>query len=133
MIYRFKPETEFEIEERSFIVEMVSSQQDPTCSIARARVRPGVTTALHSVRAIVERYIILQGEGDVVIGDSAPQQVGPMDVVWIDKDKPQKIRNSSHKDDLLFLCICTPGFTMESFINLESVNLEDVNLEVVNH
>src|SRR6478609_2389104 len=108
MIYRFKPETEFEIEERSFIVEMLSSQHDPSCSIARARVKPGITTALHAVRATVERYIILQGEGEVTVGNRAPERVRAMDVVWIDKDEAQKIRNVSDVEDLVFLCICTP-------------------------
>jgi mannose-6-phosphate isomerase-like protein (cupin superfamily) len=119
MIYRFKPETEFEIEERSFIVEMLSSQADPSCSIARARVKPGITTALHGVRNTVERYIILQGEGEVSVGMQAPEQVRAMDVVWIDKDQPQKIRNTSNKDDLVFLCVCTPGFRMDAYIGME--------------
>lgn len=119
MIYRFKPETEFEIEERSFIVEMVSSQADPSCSIARARVKPGVTTALHAVRRTVERYIILQGEGEVTVGSKPVERVRAMDIVWIDKDEPQKIRNASLVDDLVFLCVCTPGFQMEAYQDLE--------------
>ena len=41
MFYPFRPETEFEIEERCFIVEMVGVKDDPACSIARARVKPG--------------------------------------------------------------------------------------------
>lgn len=119
MFYPFRPETEFEIEERCFIVEMVSSQQDPGCSIARARVKPGVATALHSVRGTVERYIILQGEGEVTLGSGPLRRVGPLDVVWIPADEPQAIRNLSATEDLVFLCICTPGFRPEAFVNLE--------------
>lgn len=119
MIYRFKPETEFEIEERSFIVEMLSTQADATCSIARARVKPGITTVLHAVRATVERYLILQGEGEVTVGNRPAERVGPMDIVWIDKDEAQKIRNTSASEDLVFLCICTPGFQMDAYIDLE--------------
>lgn len=119
MIYRFKPETEFEIEERSFIVEMLSTQADPSCSIARARVKPGITTALHAVRGTVERYIILQGEGEVTVGSRPVERVFAMDIVWIDKDLPQKIRNVSDTDDLVFLCVCTPGFQMDAYIGME--------------
>jgi mannose-6-phosphate isomerase-like protein (cupin superfamily) len=119
MIYRFKPETEFEIEERSFIVEMLASQADPSCSIARARVKPGITTALHAVRATVERYIILQGEGEVTVGNRVAERVRPMDIVWIDKDETQKIRNISDTEDLVFLCVCTPGFRMDAYIGME--------------
>ena len=119
MIYRFKPETEFEIEERSFIVEMVGSQTDPSCSIARARVKPGITTVLHAVRATVERYIILQGEGEVTVGNKPVERVRSMDIVWIDKDEPQKIRNISDVDDLIFLCVCTPGFQMDAYVDME--------------
>ena len=121
MIYRFKPETEFEIEERAFIVEMLSSRSDPTCSIARARVKPGVATALHAVRGIVERYLILQGEGEVTVGNRAVERVGPMDIVWIAKDEAQKIHNTSKSEDLVFLCICTPGFQMDAYVDLEMV------------
>lgn len=121
MFYPFRPETEFEIEERCFIVEMVGSTQDPGCSIARARVKPGVATALHSVRGTVERYIILQGEGEVCIGqEPLRQRVKAMDVVLIPANAPQSIRNISTQEDLVFLCVCTPGFRMEAFVNLEA-------------
>lgn len=119
MIYRYNPASEFEIDERCAIIEMVSSQQDASCSIARARVKPGVTTALHSVTATVERYIILEGEGVVTVSEQAPQPVKPLDVVWIDKGVSQKIFNSSKYQDLVFLCICTPGFRPEAFVMLE--------------
>lgn len=120
MIYPFQPESEFEIEERCFIVEMLSVREDSSCSIARARVKPGVATALHSVTGTVERYIILQGEGEVHIGQAPLQRVKPMDVVLIPANEPQSIRNVSEREDLVFLCICTPGFRMEAFVNLES-------------
>ena len=119
MIYRFNPDTEFEIAERAFIVELLGSQQDKHCSIARASVKPGVTTALHAVSATVERYVILQGEGDVTVGDRPAERVRALDVVWIGAGEPQKIRNASATEDLVFLCICTPGFTVESYVHLE--------------
>ena len=118
-IYPFKPETEFEIEERSFIVEMLSSEDDLSCSIAQARVKPGVATALHSLKGTIERYILLEGEGEVVVGSQAPQRVGVKGVVCISADEPQSIRNLSEQDDLVFLCICTPGFKPEAYVHLE--------------
>jgi len=121
MIYPFRPESEFEIEERCFIVEMLGVRDDSGCSIARARVKPGVATALHSVTATVERYVILQGEGEVRLGALAPQKVRPMDVVWIAAGEAQMIRNCSATEDLIFLCICTPGFRPEAFVNLEGI------------
>lgn len=120
MIYPFRLESEFEIKERCFIVEMLGVRDDPACSIARARVKPGVATALHSVTGTVERYIILQGEGEVRIGTALPQQVKQMDVVSIPAGVPQTIKNVSEVADLVFLCICTPGFRMEAFVNLEN-------------
>jgi mannose-6-phosphate isomerase-like protein (cupin superfamily) len=119
VIYRFKPDTEFEIAEKALIVEMIGSHLDPGCSIARARVKPGITTALHAVRGTVERYVILQGEGDVTVGDRPAERVRAMDVVWIAAGEAQKIRNMSATEDLVFLCICTPGFTTGAYVPLE--------------
>lgn len=119
MLYPYKPETEFGIEEGAFIVEIVGAAQDPSCSIAQARVPPGVTTALHSVRNTVERYIIISGEGEVSVGDRPSRIVKPRDVVWIDSGEPQKIRNTSLSSDLVFLCVCTPAFRPENYLALE--------------
>ncbi len=120
MIYPFRLDSEFEIEERCFIVEMLSAGADPSCSIARARVKPGVSTALHSVSGTVERYIILQGVGEVQLDRGPPQRVKAMDVVWIGAGVPQMIRNVSAVEGLIFLCVCTPGFHPEAFVNLET-------------
>lgn len=119
MIYRYKPETEFMTEERCSIVEIMNSSQDNLCSIAQARVKPGVTTTLHRVKGVVERYIILSGEGTVFIGESEPETVREKDVVRIDANVPQKIANKSDKEDLIFLCVCTPGFTVDAYEDLE--------------
>ncbi|MDP9142209.1 MAG: cupin domain-containing protein [Pseudomonadota bacterium] len=96
-------------EERCHIVEMSNSADDPAASIARARVEPGVTTRWHRLRDIAERYVILQGEGRVEIGDTIVQIVGAGDTVLIPLDCAQRISNVG-KDDLVFLAICTPRF-----------------------
>ncbi len=118
MIYPYKPETEFETDEHCSIIELLNSPNDPECSIAQARVKPGVTTALHSVTGVVERYIVLSGEGLVTVGDSEPVAVGEKCVVLIDKGVSQKIANTSRSEDLIFLCVCTPRFRPELYVEL---------------
>ncbi|PCJ38857.1 MAG: cupin [Moraxellaceae bacterium] len=119
MIYHYKPENECETDEKCFIIEMLPASADEGCSIAQARVMPGVTTTLHKVLGVVERYVILSGEGLVTVGDSAPEKVSVKDIVSIDKDVPQKIENTSGTEDLVFLCVCTPGFNIENYVDLE--------------
>ena len=63
--------------EQCYILEVSNSPDDEACSIARARVKPGVTTHWHRVRDTAERYVILQGRGRVEVGDLPPQDVGP--------------------------------------------------------
>jgi mannose-6-phosphate isomerase-like protein (cupin superfamily) len=119
-VYRFKPESEFCTEERCYIVELANTSSDETCSIARARVEPGVITCLHAVLDTVERYVILEGEGEVEIGDNPAVWVGPLDVVRIPRNVPQRIRNVG-QTDLIFLAICTPRFRQEAYVDLENV------------
>lgn len=118
MISTFKPETEFYTDECCHIVEIHQRSDDEACSIARARVLPGITTQLHALRGIVERYVILEGEGRVEVDGSAPQPVKPLDVVAIPAGKSQRITNSG-RTDLVFLCVCTPRFRVEAYENLE--------------
>ena len=75
-------------------------------------------TGLHSLRDTFEQYIILEGEGEVEVGDSPAVKVSPLDVVNIAADIPQRITNTGNKD-LIFLCLCTPGFKQEAYVNLE--------------
>ena len=116
-IKRFQPETETYIEEGCYIVELQNSAADADCSIARARVAPGATTRLHSLNGILERYVILEGQGEVIIGDQPPQSVHELDVVNIPAGVPQSICNTGHAD-LIFLCICTPRFVTEKYQDL---------------
>ena len=61
---------EFSSDERCSITEVLNLSESPEASLALARVAPGVTTRLHAVRGIVERYILLSGEGIVEVGGS---------------------------------------------------------------
>jgi mannose-6-phosphate isomerase-like protein (cupin superfamily) len=109
------PSKEFPTEENCFILEVSNDARDPDVSIARARVRPGVTTAWHRLEGIVERYVIVRGKGRVEIGDLPPTIVGEGDVVRIPPNVPQRITNVGD-EDLVFFCVCTPRFMPGAFI-----------------
>jgi mannose-6-phosphate isomerase-like protein (cupin superfamily) len=113
-VERFRPETETLIEEGCHIVELHNSEMDEDCSIARARLEPGRTTRLHCLGTTVERYVILEGTGEVQLNRASPQRVNTLDVVNIPADVPQCITNTGHTD-LIFLCICTPRFVAENY------------------
>ena len=104
-------------EERCFISELINIPADPECSIARARVEPGVITRWHRLAGIAERYIILSGRGRVEIGDLPPQTVGPGEAVLIPAGCRQRIANTG-PGDLVFLAICTPRFQPASYEDL---------------
>jgi len=116
-INRYQPDTETYIEEGCYIVELHNSAADADCSIARARVAPGMTTRLHSLGGILERYVIIEGQGEVTVGNQPPQSVQALDVVNIPAGVPQRICNTGYAD-LIFLCICTPRFVVENYRDL---------------
>ncbi len=109
LIKQFDLANEFYIDEGCFIVKISNSEDDPELSIARARVNVGVTTKLHKLKNIVERYVIIEGDGAVKIGNLASQKVHVGDVVIIPPSCPQSITNIGSRD-LIFLVICTPRF-----------------------
>ena len=113
----FRLTDEFYLDEGCYIVELHNTDTDTGCSIARARVEPGVTTALHCLRDIIERYVIVSGSGAVEVDGQAPAAVAAMDVVTIPANCSQRIRNTGDCD-LVFLCICTPRFAAEKYIQL---------------
>jgi mannose-6-phosphate isomerase-like protein (cupin superfamily) len=116
-IVRPDPATEFETEERCSILESWNDASDDAVSIARARVAPGVTTALHRVD-VHERYVIVTGRGEAHVGDLPPAAVGPGDVVLIPAGVAQRIANVGDTD-LCFYCVCTPRFRPEGYESLE--------------
>jgi len=101
------------------IIELSNSADDPDASIARARVAPGTATRLHRLDGVTERYLILQGEGRVEVGGLDAEAVRPGDVVLIPPGTPQRITNTG-ADDLAFLAICTPRFTPDCYLDLET-------------
>lgn len=112
------PAKEYFFREGCFITELSNGPDDPAVSLARARVRPGRTTAWHALRGTVERYLILDGQGLVEVGDLPPSLVGPGDVALIPAGCRQRITNTG-TTDLVFLAVCSPRFSPESYIDLE--------------
>ena len=121
-IYTSDPTSEFYTAEKCHILELSNTPQDPAGSIARARVEPGVTTRLHRLAAITERYVILEGRGRAEIGHLPSQEVGPGDVILIPPACPQRIANIG-TTDLVFLAICTPRFIPECYEDIDPLPL----------
>ena len=111
------PSAEYYTEERCHIL-VTDAVDDADVSLARARVEPGVTTARHSLTGVDERYVLIAGEGLVEVGADDPALVGPGDVVAIPAGVGQRITNTG-TTDLVFLCICTPPFRPECYLDLE--------------
>jgi mannose-6-phosphate isomerase-like protein (cupin superfamily) len=109
---------EYFFEEGCFILELSNSEQDPQLSIARARVKAGVSTRLHRLSELVERYVILSGIGVVEVGDLPAQQVSAGAVVIIPPNCTQKITNTG-VEDLIFLALCTPRFQKQFYEDIE--------------
>ena len=113
----FDESTEFFTAEQCYIIEMHNNKNDDACSIARARVAPGVTTTRHKLVNIIERYVIISGMAEVQLDGQASIKVGPWDVVNIPANITQQITNIG-QEDLLFLCICTPRFQQQQYVDL---------------
>ena len=120
MISKFNKDSEFYTPERCYITEMHNNDTDEDTSVARARVLPGVTTQLHALKGTDEPYVILSGEGFVEVGSDFSAKVGPLDVVYIPKDVSQRITNTSKGTDLVFLCVCSPRFKVDTYVDLEA-------------
>jgi mannose-6-phosphate isomerase-like protein (cupin superfamily) len=124
-IKRTDTTAEFYSAERCYITELSNTPEDPDVSIARARVKPGVTTRWHRVINTAERYVLLEGRGRVEVGTLPPQEVGPGDVVVIPASCPQRITNTG-EGDLVFLAICSPRFRPESYEDIDQSEPGDV-------
>ncbi len=113
------PAQEFWTPERCFILETWNEACDPAVSVARARVEPGITTQLHALDGIDERYLVTEGTGLVEIAGEEPTPLGPGDLAFIPAGASQRITNTG-RTDLVFYCICTPPFEPDAYIDLES-------------
>jgi len=117
-IKRHNTKKEFYTSEKCFITEISNSADDADVSIAQARVGAGITTRWHQLEKTVERYYIISGEGRMELGDQAPQDVHPGDVIIIPSLCKQRISNTG-STDLIFLAICSPRFSQNNYQELE--------------
>jgi mannose-6-phosphate isomerase-like protein (cupin superfamily) len=109
---------EYYFEEGCFILELSNSELDPQLSIARARVKTGMSTRLHRLSKLIERYVILSGVGSVEVADLPAQTVSAGNVVIIPPLCSQKITNTG-EEDLVFLALCTPRFEKSFYEDIE--------------
>ncbi len=105
---------EYFFEEGCYIWELSNSENDTEISIARARLTPNTETKPNYLQGIIERYIILDGQGDVFISDQTAQAVSSGDIVLIPQNCTQWIRNTGN-NDLIFLVMCTPRFQVSHY------------------
>lgn len=108
---------EFWTDERCYITELHNCAASPETSLALARVEAGVTTQLHSLTSVIERYIVRRGEGILEV-NGIKQKLVAGDQAVIPAGAPQRIENTGSVD-LEFYCLCTPRFFPEAYINLE--------------
>ncbi|SJM91967.1 cupin domain-containing protein [Crenothrix polyspora] len=111
-------DAEFFTPELCYINELSNTVNNPDVSIARARIELGRTTRWHRLHGITERYVILQGEGLVEVGDLPAQKVVAGDVVLIPPECRQRIANIG-RDDLIFLAICSPRFQQQAYEDID--------------
>jgi len=105
--------------ERCYITELANTPDDPDASVALARVVPGVTTRWHRLIDTIERYVIVEGQGRVEVGDLPPREVAAGDVVIIPPLCRQRITNTGSQD-LTFFAICTPRFEPKNYEDCEN-------------
>ena len=117
-IFRPDPSGEFYTDERCYLLELFNEEAYRRFSIARARVEPGVTTALHALEGTDEIYYLLAGKGRMEVDGRLKKEVQPGDLVIIPAGISQRITNVGEQD-LLFLCICGPRFEPAAYLDLE--------------
>jgi mannose-6-phosphate isomerase-like protein (cupin superfamily) len=122
-VKRMNPHAEFYSPERCFINELSNIDADPDVSIARARVRPGVTTRWHRIKGTTERYVLISGRGRIELGNLPAQDVSAGDVVLIPAGCRQRITNLGD-EDLVFLAVCTPRFRCDNYEDIDPEPLQ---------
>lgn len=115
MIFKTNIEKEYFTDELCYIIEILNENIHPNLSIARARIEPGVTTKIHKLIDTVEYYYIIEGKGEVYLGNDFIKEIEVGDVVMIEPMMNQSIKNIG-ENDLIFICICTPRFENRNYI-----------------
>jgi oxalate decarboxylase/phosphoglucose isomerase-like protein (cupin superfamily) len=123
-LYYAEEQTEFYTAEGCYITELFNTQEHPGASIAQARLVPGKATENHSLRDTTEWYYILRGSGEVFLDNEAVGRVQTGDVVHIPAGLPQYIHNTG-AEDLVFLCVCAPGFRQEVYVGMTNERMNE--------
>ncbi len=125
---------EFYTPEKCFITEILNTTKHRECSIARARVEPGVTTEWHWLQETDEMYYILSGKGQFEMDGDFIGAVVKDDLVFIPRNAYQRIKNITDQD-LIFLCICTPRFEPAHYHTdkLKTLSVNNDNYSLPNH
>lgn len=109
---------EFFFREGCYITELHNTPDDPNVSVARARVRAGVSTEWHQLNNTCERYILLEGIGFAEKGSQPGVELKPGVTFMIPAGIPQRITNTG-SGDLIFLAVCTPRFEESNYLSLK--------------
>lgn len=109
---------EYYFDEGCYITEWWNEMPDPEVSVARARLPAGQRTRPHSLSNTQERYLVLQGEGLLFIGDQPGQVLRCNDAALIPAGEVQSIVATGDQD-LVFLAICTPRFEQHNYRALD--------------
>ena len=107
---RYSEVVPFVTRDGSLIRELMHPQQhgNRNQSLAEAIVAAGCETLLHRHHVAEELYYIVQGQGDMSLGDETfPVIVG--DTVCIPPGVAHKIRNNG-TEELKILCSCAPAY-----------------------
>ena len=116
---------EFMTDENVFILESWHSPLDPTLSIPRGRLAPGASSVPHILTGTAERYIIIEGEGELSLAGLGVRPVRAGDVVFFPPGRPQTVTNTG-ATDLVLYAICTPPFDAANYVELgEGVEVVD--------
>jgi mannose-6-phosphate isomerase-like protein (cupin superfamily) len=99
--------------DKSTIRELFHPGSSPVrdISLAEALVDPGQETELHSHRVSQEIYYILEGEGDMRLGEER-FAVKWDDAILIPPGTPHCVKNTG-KSALRMLCVCSPQYSHE--------------------
>ncbi|PCH61281.1 MAG: hypothetical protein COC05_01725 [Gammaproteobacteria bacterium] len=107
----YKDATAFTIKDGSTIRELMHPQHHAAQnqSLAEAIVPAGTTTLLHKHHQTEEFYHILEGEGEMVLGDER-FNVTIGDTVCIKPNTAHQITALGDKE-LRFICSCSPAYS----------------------
>jgi mannose-6-phosphate isomerase-like protein (cupin superfamily) len=87
-------------------------------SLAEARLAPGGQTQPHYHRLTEEIYYILEGTGDMQLGEDDRRNVGPGDAIAIPPGLAHTIKNTGDVT-LKFLCCCAPAYEHDDTVLIE--------------